>query len=85
MAILSTTTLWYLFSTHQFHPRLFFTFSVKIPVSLKDICYHKRNYQEALTDLGGSGNYQELTTLFTYSYVWYDLFDMLRSNGFNPL
>jgi len=39
---------------------------------------------EALTNLGGSGNYQELTTLFTYSYVWYDLFDMLRSNGFNP-
>ena len=39
---------------------------------------------EALNNLGESGLYQEYATLFTWSYIWYDLFDMLRSNGFNP-
>jgi len=43
------------------------------------------NNPNALNDLRGSGNYQELATLFSYSYAWYDLFDMLRINGFNPL
>jgi len=43
------------------------------------------NNPNELNDLSASGNFQELATLFTYSYVWYDLFDMLRTNGFNPL
>jgi len=38
-----------------------------------------------LNDLSASGNFQELATLFSYSYAWYDLFDMLRTNGFKPL
>jgi len=47
--------------------------------------YHFWKNPEDLSNLGASGSYQEFATLFTYSYVWYDLFDMLRSNGFNPL
>jgi len=43
------------------------------------------NSPNELSDLSGSGNFQELATLFSYSYAWYDLFDMLRTNGFNPL
>jgi len=85
ISILSTTTSWYLFSTHQFRRFFVFIISGKIPVRKIFLIISCKQYQEDLSNLGASGSYQEFATLFTYSYVWYDLFDMLRSNGFNPL